>query len=163
MRSTMTKLETELGKLLGARQLTIATAESCTGGLIANRITNIPGSSDYFECGVITYSNQSKIDLLNIPQTTLERFGAVSLEIAKAMALGIKNLAKTDLGLGVTGIAGPSGGTLEKPVGLVYIALASLETVEQFKFNFSGTRLEISHQSAEAALRIIVENIRSMA
>ncbi len=158
----MTTLETELGKLLGARQLTIATAESCTGGLIANRITNIPGSSKYFECGVITYSNQSKIKLLNVPQNTIEQFGAVSPETALAMASGVKILAKTDLGLGVTGIAGPSGGTLEKPVGLVYIALASLETVEQFKFNFFGTRLEISHQSAQAALRIIVENIRSM-
>jgi nicotinamide-nucleotide amidase len=110
----MGKIEIELGELLIKRNLTLATAESCTGGLIADMITNVSGSSRYFERGVVTYSNESKIELLKVPLETIEKFGAVSEESATAMATGIKGLAGTDLGLAVTGIAGPSGGTPEK-------------------------------------------------
>ncbi|WP_455392880.1 CinA family protein [[Eubacterium] cellulosolvens] len=158
----MSTLENELGELLTSRKLTLATAESCTGGLIANRITNVPGSSNYFERGVITYSNQAKVELLNVPGDTLERFGAVSAETAIAMAAGIRSLARTDLGLAVTGIAGPTGGTPEKPVGRVHIALASSDRVEQFKFNFNGTRLEIKQQTAEAALKLTVDYLTKL-
>jgi len=156
----MTELEHQLGELLKMHKLTLATAESCTGGLIANRITNIPGSSDYFERGIITYSNESKIELLKVSRETIEKYGAVSSETAEAMAKGVLSLANTDLGLGVTGIAGPSGGTTEKPVGLVYIALASDRGVIHKKFNFTGNRLEIKQQTAEAGLKIIIEFLK---
>ncbi|MCK5560726.1 MAG: CinA family protein [Thermoplasmata archaeon] len=155
----MGKIEIELGELLIKRNLTLATAESCTGGFIADMITNVSGSSRYFERGVITYSNESKIELLKVPVETIEKFGAVSEESATAMATGIKELARTDLGLAVTGIAGPSGGTPEKPVGLLYIALASENKVEAFKFNFHGTRLEIKQQTANTALEIVINHL----
>lgn len=156
----MTELEHQLGELLKMHKLTLATAESCTGGLIVNRITNVPGSSEYFERGIITYSNESKIELLKVSRETIEQHGAVSSKTAEAMAKGIKNLAHTDLGLGVTGIAGPSGGTPEKPVGLVHIALASNRGVIHKKFNFTGTRLEIKQQTAEAGLKIIIDYLK---
>ena len=152
----MSELEQELGEVLIARHLTIATAESCTGGLISNRITNISGSSNYFERGVITYSNRAKIELLNVPSVTIEQFGAVSPETATAMAVGVKELAHTDIGLGVTGIAGPTGGTPEKPVGLVYIGIFGNNKKETHEFNFKGSRIEIKNQTADAALKIIL-------
>ena len=153
----MTELEVRLGELLASHNLTLATAESCTGGLIANRITNVSGSSKYFERGVISYSNDSKVELLKVPLKTIESYGAVSSETAVAMAAGVKELAKSNLGLSVTGIAGPTGSTQDKPVGLVYIALATDETVNSHKFKFSGSRLEIKAQSADAALQIVIE------
>ena len=156
----MTDPELELGKLLTTRRLTIATAESCTGGLIANLITNVPGSSSYFEGGVITYSNASKIEFLSVPNKTLRKFGAVSEETAAAMAIGIRKLTEADLGLAVTGIAGPTGGTKQKPVGLVYIALADVKKVEKFQFKFNGSRLEIKNQTANAALKILLDYIK---
>lgn len=152
----MTGLEEEVGELLTSRYLTLATAESCTGGLIAHRITNISGSSKYFERGVITYSNSSKMELLKVPEDMLEKYGAVSAETARAMAAGVRELAKTDLGLGVTGIAGPTGGTPDKPVGLVYIGLADGKDVEIFEFKFKGNRADIKHQTSEAALKILI-------
>ena len=150
-------LEQQLGELLIKNKFHIATAESCTGGLIAHRITNVPGSSEYFERGVIVYSNEAKMELLNVPSETLERYGAVSPETARAMADSIKALAKTELGLAVTGIAGPSGGTPDKPVGLVYIALAAPDGTECNEFRFKGTRAEIKDQTADAALRLLMD------
>ena len=150
-------LEQELGKHFTATKFTLATAESCTGGLIGHRITNIPGSSEYFERGVIVYSNDAKIELLNVPPETLEHYGAVSTQTALAMADGIKALANTELGLAVTGIAGPSGGTPDKPVGLVYIALATNDGTECNEYKFQGTRDEIKTQSADAALEMVVD------
>jgi PncC family amidohydrolase len=149
-------LEIELGKVLKQKNLTIATAESCTGGLIANRITNIPGSSEYFDRGVVTYSNQSKIDILGVSAEIIDKFGAVSQETAKAMAESIKRIGKTDIGLAVTGIAGPSGGTPEKPVGLVYVGLAMVDSVKVFKFNFTGARLEIKRKTADEAIKAVI-------
>ena len=157
----MTNFEEELGKLLVENKLKVATAESCTGGLIANRITNVSGSSEYFHMGVVTYSNSAKINLLNIPIDVIEKYGAVSEQTAIAMANGIKNLATTDFGLGVTGIAGPTGGSPEKPVGLVYIALAVDAEVIYKKFNFSGTRLEIKQQTSDTALNMIIDYIKN--
>jgi PncC family amidohydrolase len=155
----MSDLETKLGELLTVNNLTLATAESCTGGLIAHMITNVSGSSKYFERGLITYSNDSKIGLLNVPEKTIIEFGAVSAQTAKAMALGVRNLAGTDLGLAVTGIAGPGGGTPEKPVGLVFIALSGPEQLKVQEHRFSGSRLEIKKRTAQAALKIIIEHI----
>lgn len=117
-------LEELVVRELSARGLKLATAESCTGGLLAKRITDIPGSSDVFEMGAVTYANRIKTMVLDVPEDMLERHGAVSEEVARAMAEGIRRKAGSDLGIGITGIAGPGGGTPEKPVGLVYIALS---------------------------------------
>lgn len=118
-------LESVVGKLLLKNQKTVATAESCTGGMLANRITDISGSSGYFKNGVVSYSNESKITMLEVSPQTLERFGAVSSQCAREMAQGIRRVSKADYGIAITGIAGPSGGTREKPVGTVHIALAN--------------------------------------
>jgi PncC family amidohydrolase len=153
----MVGLEAELGEALISSKVTISTAESCTGGLIAYRLTNVSGSSEYFKLGIITYSNQSKSKILKVPAETIERSGAVSEDTAKAMAEGIRELANTDLGLGVTGIAGPTGGTPDKPVGLVYIGLASAKNTEVHKFNFKGSRIDIKQQTSDEALKIILK------
>ena len=148
-------LEDIMGALLIQRKLTLAVAESCTGGMIGSRITNIAGSSEYFERGVVTYSNAAKSDLLGVPAELIERKGAVSKEVAAAMALGIRERAGTDLGLAVTGIAGPGGGTPEKPVGLVYIALAWEKNKKIGEHRFLGTRDQIRKRSAQAALDMV--------
>ena len=148
-------LEEVIGRLLRDRGWRIATAESCTGGLIAHRITNVAGSSDYFESGVISYSNESKMELLKVPEGIIHAYGAVSRQTAIAMAEGIRRLRNTDMGLGVTGIAGPAGGTAEKPVGLVYIALSSEIRVECSELRFGGEREAIKLRMSEAALEMI--------
>jgi nicotinamide-nucleotide amidase len=117
-------LEEVVGRFLSERKQTIAVAESCTGGLVGAKITNVSGSSEYFERGVVTYSNQAKTQLLKVPSEMIERHGAVSEQVAILMAEGVRKLAKTDYGLSVTGIAGPTGGTPQKPVGLVFIGFA---------------------------------------
>lgn len=135
-----TNLETIVGELLTKHKKTLATAESCTGGLIANRITNIPGSSAYFLNGLVTYSNESKIKFLNIPKEILEKFGAVSSECAIAMAENVRKISGSDFGLAVTGIAGPNGGTKEKPVGTVHLALSSQSGTREKKYIFPRNR-----------------------
>ena len=145
-------LEGLVGQLLKGRGLTLAVAESCTGGLIGHRVTNISGSSDYFLGGVVSYSNQAKMDLLRVPAATLARHGAVSPETAQAMALGVKTLFRADLGLSVTGIAGPTGGTPEKPVGTVYLGLALPQGVHFYHYLFHGDREEIKTLTAQMAL-----------
>jgi nicotinamide-nucleotide amidase len=131
---------------------TLSVAESCTGGLIGNTLTNVPGSSRYFQGGVIVYSNQAKIDLLDVSPETLERFGAVSDQTVQEMAAGVRKRLKTVLGLAVTGIAGPEGGTEHKPVGTVHIGLALPEDIFSGKFRFWGTRERIKRQTAMMAL-----------
>jgi nicotinamide-nucleotide amidase len=152
------KPEREAGKLLIRRGLTLATAESCTGGLIAHRITNVPGSSGYFDRGFIVYTNTAKVELLGVKASLIERRGAVSREVAQAMAEGARTASGAGVGLGVTGIAGPISDDSRKPVGLVYIAVSvaggSAATREH---RFSGTRLQIKRQSADAALALLVE------
>jgi nicotinamide-nucleotide amidase len=142
-------------RLLIDRKLTIATAESCTGGLVAKRLTDIAGSSAYMERGVVTYSNKSKEELLSVPAEVLSEHGAVSRETAQAMAEGIRWNAKTDLGLGITGIAGPGGGTPSKPVGLVYIGLATPDGVTVKSFNFPGDRAAVRFASSQKALDMV--------
>jgi nicotinamide-nucleotide amidase len=139
--------------------ITIATAESCTGGYLAHNLTNISGSSEFFERGVITYSNQSKIDILGVSEQSIKEYGAVSEQTAKEMAIGIKNNANVNLGISTTGIAGPSGGTKEKPVGLVFIGIAFKDKIKAKKFNFSGERFQIKVQTCNSALKTILENI----
>ena len=144
------------GEMLRSRGFTVSLAESCTGGLIGHRITNIPGSSDYFLGGVISYSNEAKERILGIPQETLLNYGAVSEETATAMARGARKLFGSHLALAVTGIAGPTGGMPEKPVGLVYIALSTEDDERCQRFVWSGDRRQNKDQSAEAALQLLI-------
>ncbi len=145
-------LEAVIGRLLVERHKSLAVAESCTGGLIASRITRVPGSSAYFERGVVTYSNQAKEDILGVSRECLERFGAVSKQTALAMAEGIRYLAKTDYGLSVTGIAGPTGGTQQRPVGTVWIGFSCEEGTVAQCFLFPGDRHMIQSFAATTAL-----------
>jgi nicotinamide-nucleotide amidase len=149
------EMEEVVGALLKQRRLTLSVAESCTGGLIAARITNVAGSSDYFDRGVVVYSNASKTEILGVPANLIERHGAVSREVAVAMAAAIRQIAGTDLGLSVTGIAGPGGGSAEKPVGLVYIALAAAEAVTAGEHRFLGDRGQVRQRTAQAALNMV--------
>jgi nicotinamide-nucleotide amidase len=149
------ELEEVLGRLLTERKLTISVAESCTGGLIADKITNVSGSSTYFERGVVTYSNRSKVELLGVPEELTRTHGAVSKEVAEAMAAGIRRVARVDIGLSTTGIAGPTGGTAEKPVGLVWIGYSDKETTLALKFNFGDDRKRTKERAAQAALELV--------
>ena len=155
-------LEQEVARLLLSLGITIAVAESCTGGLICHRLTNVSGSSDYFERGVVAYSNRAKRELLGIPEQVIEEHGAVSEACVLAMARGIKQLAGTDVGLSVSGIAGPTGGTREKPVGTVYMAMAWNDDVQCWKYSFGGSRIEIKQQTSEEALLRIREHCQSI-
>ncbi|MDY6965663.1 MAG: CinA family protein [Halobacteriota archaeon] len=150
-------IEEKIGELLREKKLTIAIAESCTGGLISHRITDVPGSSDYFEGSVISYSNEVKMKLLGVLEDTLKEFGAVSSGCAVEMAEGIRDLLRTDIGLSATGIAGPGGATPEKPIGLVYIALSSRAETNWRRFNFKGNREENKESSSVEALRMVEE------
>jgi PncC family amidohydrolase len=153
----MEKLEVIVGQMLAERKLKLATAESCTGGLVGHRLTNVPGSSGYFEGGIIAYSYEAKERLLGVHHDTLYEHGAVSAETALEMARGARKTLGTDIGIAVTGIAGPGGGLPGKPVGLVYIALSARthERVEHFvwKSDREGNKM----QSAEAALAMLKE------
>ena len=151
------RIEEKIGRLLRDRKLTLSIAESCTGGLTSNLITNVNGSSNYFERGYVVYSNRSKIELLDVPEDTIKKYGAVSSHTAIAMAEGVKRKSGTDIGLSVTGIAGPSGGTIKKPVGLVYIAVAGDKKIEYKEYRFRGKRHEIKLESANAALKCLIE------
>jgi nicotinamide-nucleotide amidase len=148
-------LEMVVGKLLAEKQKTIAVAESCTGGLIGARLTNVSGSSEYFERGVVTYSNQAKTELLNVPGEIIEKHGAVSEEVAVLMAEGVRKLARTDYGLSVTGIAGPTGGTPQKPVGLVFIGFAHENGSFAQRFLFGENRNSNRERAAQAALNMV--------
>lgn len=155
-------LEEVVGRLLKERGLTIAVAESCTGGLIADRITNVPGSSDYFESGVVVYSNSSKVEFLRVAQELIDRNGAVSREVAEAMAAGVRKRASTDLGLSTTGIAGPTGGTAEKPVGLVWIGYADDRETLSFRFHLGNDRRRVKERAAQAALDLVRRKLLKM-
>ena len=129
-----------MAKLLNTKGLSLAVAESCTGGLIGDMLTNVPGISENFLEGTVTYSNEAKNKRLGVRPETNTRYGAVSQETAREMAVGIMNSSGADIGLAVTGIAGPGGGTVEKPVGLVFIAVAMNDEVDVKQFQFSGDR-----------------------
>ncbi|MFA5142748.1 MAG: competence/damage-inducible protein A [Candidatus Omnitrophota bacterium] len=152
-------LESVLGKILTRKKLTLAVAESCTGGLLANRITNIPGSSKYFVMGLVAYSNAIKENILGVPGDSLQNYGAVSQEVALEMADRIRLLAGSDIGVSITGIAGPGGGTIAKPVGLVYAAIAIGRKKVIKEFRFKGTREEIKFQTTQEVLNLVRRNI----
>ncbi len=154
--TTGEELEEVVGKLLLERGMTLALAESCTGGLVAHRITNVPGSSNYFERGVVSYSNEAKIENLSVPRELIVEHGAVSAPVVERMASGVRELAGTDIGVGISGIAGPGGGTPVKPVGTVFIGLSHTRAgTHSHKFLFHGTRGEIKLLSSQTALDII--------
>ncbi len=150
-------LEMRVGELLTARGLTIACAESCTGGLLTSRLTDVAGSSAYVMGSVVSYTNTIKERLVGVRHETLAAHGAVSEETAREMAEGIRRAIRTDIGVGITGIAGPGGGTVEKPVGLVFIAISGVAGIIAHKKYFTGTRVENKRSSTESALSIIVE------
>ncbi|MBE3573100.1 MAG: competence/damage-inducible protein A [Moorella humiferrea] len=153
-------LEGVVGSILAERRLSLAVAESCTGGLLAHRITNIPGSSDYFLGGVVAYSNEAKIKFLGVAPETLAAHGAVSREVAAAMARGVRRAFSAAIGVGITGIAGPGGGTPAKPVGLVYIGLDVQDLVEVQREFFLGERENIKWQATQGALYLLWRHIR---
>lgn len=148
-------LETVVARALGEHHSTVAVAESCTGGMLAARLTNVPGSSSYFRGGVVSYSNDLKSAWAEVPKEIIEAEGAVSAEVALAMAHGIRRQARATLGVGITGIAGPAGGTAEKPVGLVHIAVANDKNAKEGAFRFPGDRERIRQQAAQAALDML--------
>jgi nicotinamide-nucleotide amidase len=148
-------LEEIVGGLLRDRSWTIALAESCTGGLIAHRLTDISGSSDYLDRGIVSYSNRSKIECLGVSASILRKYGAVSSQVANAMAKGIRMRSRVDVGIGVTGIAGPGGGTVKKPVGLVYGSIDGLRGLQSHCWQFGGNRSEIKFKTSQAVLDLI--------
>jgi PncC family amidohydrolase len=138
------------------RGVTVATAESCTGGLLGHLITAIPGSSGYYLGGVVSYADAVKAALLDVPREALERHGAVSAQVARAMAEGVRGRVGADLGVAVTGVAGPDGGTAAKPVGLTYIAVAGPARTEVQRHAWTGDRKANKARSAEAALHMLI-------
>jgi nicotinamide-nucleotide amidase len=149
------ELEEVVGALLKQRRLKLAVAESCTGGLVGGRITSIAGSSEYFERGAVVYSDLAKTEMLGVPPDLIEKYGAVSGQVAEAMAQGIRQSAHTELGLSVTGIAGPGGATEKKPVGLVYTALASAQGIKTAEYRFLGTREQVRIRASQMALDMV--------
>ena len=160
---TEASLESVVGDLLARQKKTLATAESCTGGLLAERVTRVPGSSTYFPGGIVTYSDDSKTDLLGIPKETIAKNGAVSEAVAGEMAAHVKAKYRSDYGIGITGIAGPSGGSAEKPVGTVHVALASpgQNGIEHRHARFPGDRGRVRLQSTQWALNMLRQALQN--
>ncbi len=152
-------IEKKIGLLLKETGLTLSLAESCTGGLIANMLTNVAGSSEYFYGGVVAYSNSAKVKYLGVDESTLKTFGAVSSETAREMADGMRKSSGTDIALAVTGIAGPDGGSPLKPVGLVYIAISGQNETVCRDYIFKGNRGEIKNLTANNALQLLKDYI----
>jgi len=148
-------LEEVIGKILKERGLTLAVAESCTGGLVSNMLTNISGSSVYFERGVVSYSNAAKVEILKVHEDMIVENGAVSIEIARQMAEGIKSISGTDLGLSTTGIMGPTGASVDKPVGLVYVGICDDKVCTAKEFLFGDNRILNKQRAAQAALDML--------
>lgn len=150
-------LDIQVGRVLHERGLKLVLAESCTGGLLGSRITDVPGSSEYFLGGVVAYAYEAKAELLNVSWDTLNTQGAVSRETVLEMARGIRNLMKADIAVSVSGIAGPGGGTAEKPVGTTWIGLVANEGEWAKVFQFSGDREENKVSTVNAALKILLD------
>ncbi|HNU80950.1 MAG TPA: competence/damage-inducible protein A [Bacillota bacterium] len=155
-------LEEAVLKLLQKKNLTISLSESCTGGLVASRLTDIPGASASLISGVVSYSNESKINILKVKEDTIRKYGAVSPQTAEEMAVGAKRLSNTDIGLSITGIAGPDGGSAEKPVGLCYIGIAAVNSVNVHKIMLNGNRNKIRWGSSSRALDLLRRELLSM-
>ncbi|MBQ7920283.1 MAG: CinA family protein [Lachnospiraceae bacterium] len=150
-------LEEQVANLLKEKNLKITCAESCTGGLISGRLVNVSGISDFYEAGIVTYANAAKERFLKVPGDMLEKYGAVSSQVAEAMARGAISFAGADVSIAVTGIAGPGGGTPEKPVGLVYMACCVRDEVTVRKHNFTGDRQSVRECTVQEALKLVIE------
>jgi nicotinamide-nucleotide amidase len=159
---TMEELEVAIGPALLKHQLTLAVAESCTGGLVGHRITNVPGSSTYFLGGIIGYAYDAKEHLLGVRHNTLYDFGAVSEQTAREMARGARRALGADIGLSVTGIAGPGGAMPGKPVGLTWVALAARQGEITRQFTWHGDRQTNKSQSADAALKLLLDYLEGL-
>ena len=158
-----TRLEARVGEVLVTKGLTICAAESCTGGLVMHRLTNIPGSSVYVVGGVVAYSNALKQSLLNVKQGTLIAYGAVSEQTASEMALGARALMKADIAVSITGIAGPDGGTAEKPVGLTYIGISAGDDILIVQRHvWPGDREAVKNASADATLQLVLDTVAKL-
>jgi PncC family amidohydrolase len=153
------KLEKAIGDLLRQKGWILSIAESCTGGLICDRITDVSGSSDYFMGGMVTYSNESKAKHLGIPLDYIKKYGAVSPQVARRMARGVRKAFGTTFGLSTTGVAGPTGGTRRSPVGRVFVGLAAGRKVWVKKLDLKGTRREIKEKATEKALQFFYETL----
>lgn len=153
------RTEQRIGRWLAAQGTTLAVAESCTGGLLGGRLTSVPGSSQYFLGGVIAYANEAKTTLAGVPPSLLRQWGAVSAPVAARMAEGVRRRLRADLGVGITGIAGPGGGTRAKPVGLVFVAVADRWGTVVRPCRFSGPRATVRRASVEAALQLVEERL----
>jgi len=153
------KLEKAIGDLLREREWTLSIAESCTGGLICDRITDITGSSDYFKGGMVTYSNESKAKHLEITLNYIKRYGAVSPQVARKMAQGVRKAFGTTFGLSTTGVAGPTGGTKRAPIGRVFIGLANGRKTWVRREDLRGSRKEIKRKASEKALQFFYERL----
>jgi PncC family amidohydrolase len=151
------ELEILIGEKLRAHGLRLAIAESCTGGLIGHRITNVPGSSTYYMGSVTAYAYEAKVRLLGVTWETLEKHGAVSAETVSEMALGVRRALAADMGIAVSGIAGPGGGTTEKPVGLVWMAVSASSGIWTRQLNLKGDRVKVKELAAEEALKLGVD------
>ncbi len=154
------RLEKALGDLLRQNGWTLSIAESCTGGLICDRLTDVSGSSDYFMGGMVNYSNESKERHLGVPRADIRRYGAVSPQVAKKMARGVRKAFGTTFGLSTTGIAGPTGGTREKPIGLVFIGLSGGKKTMVMRLNLKGGRRRIKEKSTKKALEFLYQTLR---
>lgn len=157
------RLAVRLGESCSARGLTVATVESCTGGLIGHLITEVPGSSAYYVGGFVTYSDAQKRASVGVGEEVLSAHGAVSAQVAMAMAVGGRDRARADLAVSVTGIAGPDGGTPQKPVGLTYVAVADADGATVRRFTWDGDRADNKRRSAEAALELLIERVDATA
>ena len=155
-------IEKRVITLLTNAQKTLATAESCTGGLLSNVLTNVSGSSKVFQLGVVTYADEIKSKVLKVPAKLIKKHGAVSRPVAIAMANQVRRLSQTDFGIGITGIAGPTGATKNKPVGLVFIAVSGRQNTSCSKNLFKGNRLQVKNQSVQKALSMLIKKIRSL-
>ena len=145
----------KIGELLTEKNLTVACAESCTGGFLTSRLTDVAGSSAYVKGAVVSYTDEIKMNVLHVQADTLENFGAVSEQTAREMAANVRQILNANIGVSVTGFAGPGGGTPENPVGTVYIGISCSDGVKVQKFNFGGTRTEIKEKAVDAALNLI--------
>ena len=157
----MMSIEEKLVQTLAEMGLTISTAESCTGGMVASSIIDVAGASDVYNEGFITYSNEAKAKYLNVSEESLQKYGAVSEEVVREMAFGCRKVTGSDVAIVTSGIAGPGGGTVEKPVGLVYIACAYKDIIEARCFKFDGDRTQIRQQATSKAIEIVMELIEN--
>lgn len=153
----MNRIITQIHKVLIKTKKTVAVAESCTGGLLSNLLTQLSGSSRYFILGIVAYSNQAKENILKIPAGLISKKGAVSKEAACALAQSARKLGKTDFGIGITGIAGPAGGSVDKPAGTVFIAVSGKNKTRCEKFRFKASRIKVRKMAALKSLRLLIK------